>query len=91
MQELKKMKIWVLWRFARVQGKTTKVPFAASSRPSGTDEKFRDTWVSYEEIQRAAASVKCDGIGCILPRGYFLLDIDHRELDDPLMKTAVPL
>ena len=89
MQELKKMKIWVLWRYARVRGKITKVPFAASGKPSGTDEKFRDTWVTYEEIQRAASSVKCDGIGFILPRGYFLLDIDHRNQDDPLMKTLL--
>ncbi len=89
MQELKKMKIWVLWRYAKVKGKITKVPFAASGGPSGTDDNFRETWVSYEEIQRAALSVKCDGIGFILPCGYFLLDIDHRDLDDPLMKTLL--
>ena len=89
MQELMKMEIWVLWRYAWVNGKKTKVPFAATGGPSGTDEKFRDTWVSYEEIRRAASSVKCDGIGFILPRGYFLLDIDHRNLDDPLMKTLL--
>ena len=69
MQELKNMKIWVLWRYTRVRGKITKVPFAASGGPSGADEKFRNTWVSYEEIQRAASSAKCDGIGFILPCG----------------------
>ena len=89
MQELKKMKIWVLWHYAKVHGRITKVPFAASGGPSGTDDKFRDTWVSYEEILRAASSVKCDGIGFILPCGYFLLDIDHRDLDDPLAKTLL--
>ena len=89
MQELMKMEIWVLWRYAWVNGKKTKVPFAASGGPSGTDEKFRDTWVSYEEIQRAASSVKCDGIGFILPHGYFLLDIDHRAPDDPLSKELL--
>ena len=89
MQELKNMKIWVLWRYTRVRGKITKVPFAASGGPSGADEKCRNTWVSYEEIQRAASSAKCDGIGFILPCGYFLLDIDHRSMDDPLMKTLL--
>ncbi len=89
MRELKKMKIWVLWRYAKVHGKKTKVPFAASGGPSGTDEKFRDTWASYEEIKRAASSVKCDGIGFILPSGYFLLDIDNRDLNDPLAKVLL--
>ena len=89
MQELKEMKIWVLWRYARVKGKKTKVPFAAGGGPSGADEKYRDTWVSYEEILRAASSVKCDGIGFILPCGYFFLDIDNRDLDDPLVRTLL--
>lgn len=89
MQELKKMKIWVLWHYAKVHGRITKVPFAASGGPSGTDDKFRETWVSYEEILRAASSIKCDGIGFILPCGYFFLDIDHRDLDDPLAKTLM--
>lgn len=84
MQELKEMKIWLLWRYKIVKGKITKCPFSAKGGPSGADEKFRSTWVTYEEAWEVSSSVQCDGIGFVLPAGYFLLDIDHRTPDDPL-------
>lgn len=89
MQELKEMKTWVLWRYARVRGKTKKVPIAANGEASGANEAFRPTWVTYEEARQAALSIKCDGIGFVLPQGYFLLDIDHKNLNDPLAKELL--
>ena len=31
------------------------------------------------------------GIGFVIPRGYFFVDIDHKELDDPLVKELLSL
>ena len=41
MQELKEMRIWMLWEWAAGKdGKMTKKPFAANGRACGTVEKF---------------------------------------------------
>ena len=32
-----------------------------------------------------------DGIGFVIPRGYFFVDVDHKEFDDPLVKELLSL
>ena len=89
MQELKQMEIWLGWRFRTVKGKKTKVPVSARGGPTGTDRKYRPTWVTCEEALRAAPKMHLDGTGFVLPEGYFLLDIDHRPVDDPLSRELL--
>ena len=87
MQELKNMKIWLCWNLKKTRdGKWTKVPIAASGEATGTDEAHRDTWVMYEEAVRAAKQRNYSGVGFVIPAGYFMLDIDHKELNDPLVQ-----
>ncbi len=87
MQELKNMKIWLCWNLKKTwDGKWTKVPIAASGEATGTDEAHRDTWVMYEEAVRAAKQRNYSGVGFVIPAGYFMLDIDHKELNDPLVQ-----
>lgn len=90
MQELKQMRIWFLWRWgADKNGKQTKNPFAANGGSTGTDDAHSSTWVTYDEAVAAADKFHAAGVGFKIPDGYFFLDIDHRELSDPLVKTLL--
>lgn len=90
MQEIKQMRVWFLWRWdTNKNGKPTKVPFAASGGATGTDENWRHTWVTYDEAVAAADIKHAAGLGFKIPENYFFLDIDHRELSDPLVQTLL--
>ncbi len=90
MQEIKQMRVWFLWRWdTNENGKPTKVPFAASGGATGTDENWRHTWITYDEAVAAADIKHAAGLGFKIPENYFFLDIDHRELSDPLAQTLL--
>ncbi len=91
MRELMDMKIWVLWEWYWDKGQRKKKPFAASGESVGTDETYRWAWVTYAE---AAAAIKnfpdrAAGLGFVIPKGYFFLDIDHRPKEDALVQTML--
>ena len=89
MQELKEQKIWMLWRWEeKPDGKRTKVPMSVSCGPCGTDEKWRSSWATYDAAVAAKNVVtNAAGIGFKIPEGYYFIDIDDRELSDPLVQT----
>lgn len=90
MQELKQMRIWFLWRWGTDKnGNPTKVPFAASGSETGTDDAHSSTWVTHDEAVAAAEKYHAAGLGFKIPENYFFLDIDHRELSDPLVQTLL--
>ena len=89
MQELKAQRIWFLWRKEMDGERINKIPFAAGGGATGTNEKYRHTWVSYEEAVSAAEKVGAAGVGFVIPEGYFFLDIDHADKDDPRVQTML--
>lgn len=89
MQNLKTMRIWVLWRYIEVKGRKTKKPVAAGGQPTGTNTEYQGTWVTYNEAVRAKERLKADGIGFVIPEGYFFLDIDHRDLNDSFVQMML--
>ncbi len=90
MQELKEQRIWMLWRFENRKGKRTKVPKSAlDGGPSGSDESWGHTWVTYDEAVSAREAHGMDGVGFKISDGYFFLDVDHREMDDPLVQKLL--
>ena len=90
MQELKKMIIWHCWNHRKNRdGKWTKVPVAASGAPTGTDEAHRNTLVAFEEAERAVLEKNYSGVGFVIPAGIFMLDIDHKDLNDPLVRKLL--
>ena len=90
MKELKNQKIWVCWKYAEVDGRITKKPFAVTGMPTGTDSPHKDEWSTYDEAVVAAGNPEfCfDGVGFVMPEGVFLLDIDHKDSNDPIF-TAI--
>ena len=91
MQELKAQRIWFLWRKELDGTRINKIPFAAGGGATGTNEKYRHTWVTYEEAKMAASKVGASGVGFVIPEGYFFLDIDHADRNDPGSKPCFPV
>ena len=89
MNELKEMPIWLLWRRQNRRGKVAKVPFAVNGKPCGTNTIYKDAWVAYEEAMGAMSKRAADGVGFVIPEGMFFLDIDHRDLNDPMVQELL--
>ncbi|MCQ2414064.1 MAG: phage/plasmid primase, P4 family [Clostridia bacterium] len=89
MSELKELPIWVCWNREERDGKTTTVPCSASGSATGTNEKYRNTWVTFDEATSAAQARGFSGVGFIIPKGWFFLDIDHVGIDDPWLIDRV--
>ena len=89
MQELMDMRIWFLWHKELVKERINKIPFAANGGATGTNEKYRCTWVTYNEAICAVEKQGATGVGFVIPKGYFFLDIDHYELSDPFVKVLL--
>ena len=89
MQELMAQRIWFLWRKELDGTRINKIPFAAGGGATGTNEKYRHTWVTYDDAMAAARKVGTAGVGFVIPEGYFFLDIDHADKVDPRVKTML--
>ncbi len=89
LQELKSMPVWVCWNLTEKDGRMTKVPCSASGGPTGTSEKYRCSWVSYAEAAASAERMHFSGVGFVIPRGWFFLDMDHVSLDDPWLQERL--
>lgn len=89
MQELMNMKIWFLWRKEMAGERISKIPFAAGGGATGTNEKYRYTWVTYDEALDSMKKQSAAGLGFVIPKGYFFLDIDHRPLTDPFVQMLL--
>ncbi len=89
MQELKGMKIWLCWNYTVVNGRKTKKPISAYGTATGTDAAHAHTLVTYSEAMSAADKNGYDGVGFVIPKGYFFLDIDHKELSDPFAQLLL--
>ena len=90
MQELLAQKIWLLWKWGTRNGKKTKVPVALDGGSSGTSAEWSHTWGTSNEAFTAYRNVSIsDGIGFVIPKGYFFLDKDDVDLDDPFVKLLL--
>ena len=89
MQELKGRNLWICWNYVVREGKKTKVPCTVTGGACGTDEKYASTWVSYAEAKAAVAEHGFSGIGIIIPKDMFFLDIDHKAVEDPFVQTLL--
>ena len=90
MKELKEMQIWFHWHWVQDKnGRQTKVPHAAKGGATGTSAKWAHTWVTYDEAVATVGAMRAAGVGFKVPEGYFFLDADHYELDDPFIKMLL--
>lgn len=89
MKTLKEQPLWLLWKKQTRDGRAAKVPFSAKGGSSGTNDEYSHTWVTYQEAELAAAKKGADGVGFKIPNGVFFLDIDHKSVDDPMVKEIL--
>ena len=88
--ELKDKKLWFLWSAKPGKnGKVTKVPFAANGGATGTDDAYKGTWVSFDDAESARNQFQASGLGLKIPKGFFLLDIDHKDISDPFAQLML--
>ena len=90
--ELKDKNLWFLWSAKPGKnGKVTKVPFAANGGATGTDDAHKGTGVSFDDAESGRNQFRASGLGLKIPKGFFLLDIGHKDISDPfaqLMQKA---
>lgn len=89
--ELKEMPVWMLWKKQTYGKRTAKVPYAADGSKCGTSEEYQNNWVQYDEAQQARTAQNADGVGFKIPTGMFFLDIDHKDLQDPMVQEILSL
>lgn len=89
MKMLKEQPLWLLWNKQIRNGRVAKVPFSAKGGSSGTNDEYCHTWVTFHEAELAAAKKNADGVGFKIPNGVFFLDIDHKSVDDPMVKAIL--
>ena len=89
MEKLKMLRQWICWRLKEKSGRATKVPCAAGGGATGADSPHASTWVTWQEATAAAQTHGCTGVGFVIPQGYFFLDVDHKELSDPLVQALL--
>lgn len=70
-------------------GKITKVPFSVYGGATGTDEKYKDTWATYEEAFAAMLRCGASGLGFKVPEDVYFLDADHKDMADPLLQKLL--
>ena len=75
MDELKKLPIWVCWKYVMMPGekKLTKIPYNPKT-DGGAMSNNPSTWASYEQAE--AASSKYDGVGFMFAGDICGIDID---------------
>lgn len=89
-EELKEKKLWFLWSTKPAKnGKVTKVPFSANGGATGTDDAHKGTWVKFDDADASKIKFQASGIGMKIPKGFFLLDIDHRDISDAFVQLML--
>lgn len=90
MAPLKQLRIWCCWIWKQVENsKPSKKLIASTGGPSGTSPNWSHTWVTYEEAVEAVEAIHAAGVGFVIPEGYFFLDADHYELEDPFIQLLL--
>lgn len=80
---------WVVWRWARVKDKWTKIPYRPSAPKRPAKNNDPSTWSSYATAIAAFDAGKCDGIGfCILGSDFTMFDLD--DCRDPATGALAP-
>lgn len=90
MEELKNQKIWICWNYIEDEdGKITKKPISYKNTATGTSEEYSKTWCTFEEVKTAKEKYSFDGVGYVIPKGYFGIDIDKRSFEDDITKDIL--
>lgn len=90
--EFKELSQWFCWNYKYDEkGKKTKVPISYKKGKTGTDEAHRHTWTTFENAETAKSEYGFDGVGFAFDSGQGGIDIDKRDLDDPMTRDILSM
>lgn len=95
-EELKKLPLWVNWKYQNRDGRKTKVPINAKTGGNAMSNN-PETWCNYSIAEWNRSKNKCDGVGTMfgsLGNGYVLCGIDidgHKDGNNPLAAKILEL
>lgn len=90
MEEVKQLKLWICWKFEDKVDKSTgevrktKVPYGAKRRIGATRGYYK-YWMTYDNAVKAVKEREYEGVGFVIPKGMFFVDIDHHAPSDPFV------
>lgn len=91
-KELKELSQWFCWNYKYDEkGKKTKVPISYKKEKTGTDEAHRHTWTTFNNVETVKSEYGFDGVGFVFDSGQGGIDIDKRDLDDPITKDILSI
>ncbi len=85
MENLKKLTQWVVWAYTEDGRKIPRCP----DNPSMYLRWSTSSFMTYEDASIADLRVEADGIGLIIPDGYYVIDLDHIRPGDPRAKSLI--
>lgn len=90
--EFKELPQWFCWNYRYDEkGKKTKVPISYKKEKTGTDEAHRHTWTTFENAETAKTEYGFDGVGFAFDSGQGGIDIDKKDLDDPITRDILSM
>ncbi len=90
--EFKELSQWFCWNYRYDEkGKKTKVPISYKKEKTGTDEAHRHTWTTFENAETAKTEYGFNGVGFAFDSGQGGIDIDKRDLDDPMTRDILSM
>ena len=87
-EDLKKHKQWVNWIYSETKNGITKVPISPKGKKTGTNKQYQYTWTTFENAKN---NKNADGIGLILTNGVCGIDIDKRNINNPIVRDIFNL
>ena len=90
MQNIKKQKIWVLWKKQKRDGKDTKVPYQVNKKLASTTDS--NTWETYDNCKKILPNpTPSKGMGIIFEKsaGILGVDFDHCVEDGVIINPII--
>lgn len=84
LKQLKTQKQWINWKY----NGDKKIPISFKNQITGTNKEYQHTWGTFEQ---ANSNIKANGIGLIFDNGICGIDIDKRDLNDPITQDIFNL
>lgn len=91
-EELKQSTQWILWKRVATEKRINKIPYCYKGYKSGTDEKHSKDWCDYDTAVQSLKKYNfLDGIGVAFHNGLCGIDIDHKNIDDPIVQDIISM
>jgi len=91
-EDLKKNKQWVNWKREKDdKGKVKKVPYCYKGFRTSANIKDKSKWCDFVTAEKSYKDNKFDGIGLTFDNGVCGIDIDDRNIDDPIVQEIIKL